>query len=69
MDVVTLILACSLYPDDALVRALISDQSQDNPYFVGDLATLKTSDRLTSPGIAATRRDHAFSKNSPTVSA
>jgi hypothetical protein len=52
MDVVTLILACSLYPDDSLVRALISVQSQDNPYFVGDLATLKTSDRLTSPDAA-----------------
>ena len=52
MDVVTLILACSLYPDDALVRALISVQSQDNPYFVGDLATLKTSDRLMSPDAA-----------------
>jgi hypothetical protein len=57
MDVVTLILACSLYPDDALVRALISVQSQDNPYFVGDLATLKTSDRLTSTEAAMVEAD------------
>ena len=57
MDVVTLILACSLYPDDALVRALVGVQSQDNPYFVGDLATLKTSDRLTSPDAAMAETD------------
>lgn len=48
MDVLAIILACSLHPDDALVRALVDVQSSGNAYFVGDLATLKTNDALTS---------------------
>jgi hypothetical protein len=48
MDVLALILACSLHPDDALVRTLVDVQSSGNVYFVGDLATLKTNDNLTS---------------------
>jgi hypothetical protein len=48
MDVLAIILACSLHPDDALVRALARIQSNENIYFVGDLATLKTRDGLTS---------------------
>jgi hypothetical protein len=35
MDLLTTILACSLYPsDDALVRAIAEGPSQKNPYFV-----------------------------------
>jgi hypothetical protein len=48
MDVLAIILACSLHPDDALVRALARIRSNDNVYFVGDLATLKTRDGLTT---------------------
>lgn len=48
MDVLAIILACSLHHDDALVRALVEVQSQGNVYFVGDLATLKTKDSLAS---------------------
>jgi hypothetical protein len=48
VDVLALILACSLHPDDVLVRTLVDVQSQGNVYFVGDLATLKTHDNLTS---------------------
>jgi len=52
VDVLALILACSLHPDDALVRTLVDVQSSGNVYFVGDLATLKTNDSLTSPEAA-----------------
>ena len=52
MDVLAIVLACSLHPDDALLRALVDVQSGGNPYFVGDLATLKTNDALTSAGVA-----------------
>ena len=48
MDVLALILACSLHSDDALVRVMVDVQSGGNVYFVGDLATLKTNDNLTS---------------------
>jgi len=48
MDVLALILACSLHADDALVRVMVDVQSGGNLYFVGDLATLKTNDGLTS---------------------
>ena len=48
MDLLAAILACSLHPDEALVRALIETQSRGNVYFVGDLATLKTNDSLKS---------------------
>lgn len=44
MDVLALILACSVYPDDHLVRAMVDLASQGNVYFVGDLATLMTFD-------------------------
>jgi hypothetical protein len=48
VDVLALILACSLHYDDALVRVMVDVQSGGNAYFVGDLATLKTNDNLTS---------------------
>jgi hypothetical protein len=49
MDVLALILTCSVYPDDHLVRAMVELASQSNPNFVGDLVTLVTFDRATSP--------------------
>ena len=48
MDILAIILACSLHPDDQLVRALIDVQSGGNVYFVGDLATLQSKDSLGS---------------------
>ena len=48
MDVLALILACSLHPDDAFVRTMVDIQSSGNPLFVGDLVTLKTHDNLSS---------------------
>ena len=48
MDVLAIILACSLHPDDGLVRALVDVQSSGNVFFVGDLATLRTNDSLSS---------------------
>lgn len=48
MDVLAVILACSFYPDDALVRTLVAVESSGNIYFVGDLKTLETNDSLTS---------------------
>ena len=44
MDVLALILACSLHPDDALVRTLVHIQSGDTVLFVGDLSTLTAND-------------------------
>jgi hypothetical protein len=52
MDVLAIILACSLHPDDTFVRTLVDVQSGGNVYFVGDLATLKTNDALASPAAA-----------------
>jgi hypothetical protein len=52
MDVLAIILACSLHPDDALVRTLVDVQSSGNVYFVGDLATLETNDSLKSADTA-----------------
>jgi hypothetical protein len=49
MDILAIILACSLHADDRLVRTLVDVQSSGNPYFVGDLRTLKTYDSLRSP--------------------
>lgn len=49
MDILAIILACSLHADDRLVGTLIDVQSSGNPYFVGDLRTLKTYDSLRSP--------------------
>jgi hypothetical protein len=48
MDVLAIILACSLHPDDQLVRTLVDVQSSGNRFFVGDLRTLKTNDSLRS---------------------
>jgi hypothetical protein len=48
MDVLALILACSVYPDDSLVRAMVELASQGNPNFVGDLSTLATFDQVSS---------------------
>jgi hypothetical protein len=48
MDVLAIILACSLHPDDQLVRTLVDVQSRGNRYFVGDLRTLETNDSLRS---------------------
>lgn len=48
MDVLAVVLACSLYPDDELLQVLVEIQSGANKFFVGDLATLETSDRLTT---------------------
>jgi hypothetical protein len=36
MDLMSVILACSLYPDDALVRAIAESNSHGNPYAVLD---------------------------------
>jgi hypothetical protein len=52
VDVLAIILACSLHPDDALVRTLVDVQSEGNVYFVGDLKTLKSKDSLTSADAA-----------------
>jgi hypothetical protein len=49
MDVLALILTCSVYPDDHLIRAMVELASQSNPNFVGDVVTLVTFDRATSP--------------------
>jgi hypothetical protein len=48
MDVLTIILACSVYPDEHLVRAMVDLASQGNAYFVGDLTTLLTFDQNRS---------------------
>jgi hypothetical protein len=46
VDVLAIILACSLHPDDALVRTLVDVQSGDTVLFVGDLSTLTMDDGL-----------------------
>jgi hypothetical protein len=48
MDILALILTCSVYPDDHLIRAMVELASQENPHFVGDLVTLVTFDRTNS---------------------
>jgi hypothetical protein len=48
MDILALILTCSVYPDDHLIRAMVDLASQENPHFVGDLVTLVTFDRTNS---------------------
>ncbi len=48
MDVLTLILACSVYPDDSLVRAMVDLASRGNASFVGDMTTLATFDETAS---------------------
>ena len=52
MDVLTLILACSVYPDDSLVRAMVELASQGNPHFVGDMMTLATFDKTSTSAAA-----------------
>jgi hypothetical protein len=49
VDILTVILACSLHPDDQLVEAFIRKVSDANPLFFGDFVTLATHDDLTSP--------------------
>jgi len=44
--ILALILSCSLYHDDALVRAFIERVSDDNRYFVGELATVTSHDHV-----------------------
>jgi hypothetical protein len=46
VDILAIILACSLHPDDALVRTLVDAQSGDTVLFVGDLSTLTMNDGL-----------------------
>jgi hypothetical protein len=46
VDILAIILACSLHPDDALVRTLVDVQSGDTVLFVGDLSTLTMNDGL-----------------------
>jgi hypothetical protein len=41
MDLLTAALACSLHHDEALVRALVSVQSEGQQFFVGDFAEMK----------------------------
>lgn len=49
MDVLlTLILSCSLHPDDNLVQALAYRMSVANQFFVGDLSNLNTYDSAKS---------------------
>jgi hypothetical protein len=48
MDVLALIVACSVYPDQAVVRAVVELASRGNPNFVGDVATFDTYDALNS---------------------
>jgi hypothetical protein len=49
VDLLTIILACSLHPDDQLVEAFIRKVSDANPLFLGDFVTLATHHDLTSP--------------------
>jgi hypothetical protein len=49
MDLLTVILACSLHPDDRLVEAFARKVSDANPLFVGDFVSLATHDDLASP--------------------
>jgi hypothetical protein len=49
VDLLTIILACSLHPDDKLVEAFIRKVTDANPLFLGDFVTLETHDDLKSP--------------------
>jgi hypothetical protein len=44
MDILSAILACSLYRDDALVRAVVQTNSHGNPYAVVDATLAELSD-------------------------
>jgi hypothetical protein len=48
VDLLTIVLACSLHFDDELVLALVRKVSNDNPLLVGDLVTLTTHDSLST---------------------
>jgi hypothetical protein len=48
MDLLTIILACSLHPDDRLVEAFVRKVSDANSLLVGDFVTLETHDDLRS---------------------
>jgi hypothetical protein len=50
--ILALILSCSLHADDALVRAFVKRVSDDNVYFVGDLATVTSHDHASTVGEA-----------------
>ena len=54
MDVLSLILVCSMYPDEHLVRAMVDASSQGNQYFVADVATLVTFDKAANQTDAQT---------------
>ena len=54
MDVLSLILVCSMYPDEHLVRAMVDASSQGNQYFVADVATLVTFDKAANQTDART---------------
>ncbi len=49
MDVLTAILACSLYADEKLVRAVVESSSQNNPYAVVDPAADYDPETQTPP--------------------
>jgi hypothetical protein len=48
MDMLTIALACSLYPDAALVETIVRDASRGHVFFVGDTVKLETYDHATS---------------------
>jgi hypothetical protein len=49
VDLLTIILACSLHPDDQLVEAFIRKVTDANRLFLGDFESLVTHDDLKSP--------------------
>jgi hypothetical protein len=49
MDVLSAVVACSLFLDDQLVRAVIQVNSQGNPLFVGDTISLVSYDSVKTP--------------------
>jgi len=51
VDLLPVILACSLRPDHQLVEAFIRKASDANLIFLGDFVTLATHDDLTSPSL------------------
>jgi hypothetical protein len=54
MDLLTAVLACSLHPDDQLVRAIVQVQSEGQQLFVGDLTELKGTDSARTIAEAGT---------------
>src|SRR5437016_896493 len=49
MDILTAVLACSLYADDGLVRAIVQSTSLSNPYAVFDVAEEESIDDPPPP--------------------